>query len=136
MKMTKILSLCLIVSLSVVVLNCGQQKSAKLDRIHFDFDKSFVRNDMIPTLDKNVSKLKNSKKSMSTVTVEGHCDERGSNEYNYALGAERAAAVKSYYVSHGVSASRVKTVSYGEDKPLKKGSDEENWYMNRRAESK
>lgn len=134
MKMTKALSLCLIFGLSVLVLNCGQQKAAKLDRVHFDFDKSYVRNDMTSILDKNVSKLKK-KKSSSTVTVEGHCDERGSNEYNYVLGAERAAAVKSYYVSKGVT-SDIKTVSYGEDKPLKKGSGEEAWYMNRRAESK
>lgn len=134
MNMTRILSVGLLVGLSGFLLNCGQQRHADLKRIHFDFDKSHVRSDMIPTLDKNVSALKRNRGK--TVTVEGHCDERGSNEYNYALGARRAASVKSYYVSHGISSSRIKTVSYGEDKPLKRGHNESAWYYNRRAESK
>jgi len=67
------------------------------------------------------------------ILVEGHTDERGTNEYNLALGDRRANAVKDYLVSLGVSSSRIETISYGEEKPLCMGSDEECWQKNRRA---
>lgn len=133
MNMTKILSACLILAVSVFASNCTQTR-AKLSRIHFDYDKSYIRNDMMPVLDKNVSELKRDKNK--NVVLEGHADERGSNEYNYALGARRASSVKSYLVSHGVSGSRLTTISYGEDKPLERGHNEQAWYQNRRVEFK
>jgi hypothetical protein len=68
------------------------------------------------------------------VTVQGHCDERGSTEYNLALGERRAAAVKRYLVDLGVSSSKLRTVSYGEDRPAVPGHDESAWRYNRRAD--
>ena len=67
------------------------------------------------------------------IVVEGHCDERGTNEYNLGLGERRANSVKNYLVSLGVSASRIRTISYGEEKPFAAGHDESAWKLNRRA---
>jgi len=69
-----------------------------------------------------------------TIQVAGHTDERGSDEYNLALGQRRAAAVKAYLVQHGVADSRISTVSYGEEHPIAQGADESAWAQNRRAE--
>src|SRR5207244_7375930 len=66
--------------------------------------------------------------------IRGHCDERGSDEYNLALGNRRATAAKQYVVSHGIDGSRIETVSYGEERPLAQGHDEEAWAQNRRDE--
>ncbi len=70
-----------------------------------------------------------------SITVEGHCDERGTREYNLALGERRANAAKNYLVSLGVAASRISTVSYGKERPVAMGSDEASWAQNRRAVS-
>ena len=70
-----------------------------------------------------------------SVTIEGHCDERGTREYNLALGERRANAAKNYLVSLGVAASRISTVSYGKERPVAMGSDEASWAQNRRAVS-
>lgn len=152
MKVKNVLGLLLLVGVSLVFVNCANQnKKHSLRRIHFDYDQSFIRSDMVSIMDGNVGYLKGGKRSggkrnlnqkhgqqakgsSKDVTIEGHCDERGTNEYNYALGARRAETTKSYLVSHGVEPSRVKTVSYGEDRPLKQGHDESVWYYNRRAE--
>lgn len=116
------------------LVNCANQNvtTSSLKRIHFDFDKSYIRTDMIPIMDGNASYLK--KNTATKVTVEGHCDERGTNEYNMALGARRAEAAKNYLVGKGVSPSRLNTVSFGEEKPMASGHNESAWYMNRRAE--
>ena len=68
-----------------------------------------------------------------SVTIEGHCDERGTRDYNIALGERRANAAKNYLVSVGIDASRISTVSYGKERPIALGSDEESWAQNRRA---
>ncbi len=68
-----------------------------------------------------------------TATIEGHCDERGTRDYNLALGERRANAAKNYLVSQGIDAARLATVSYGKERPLALGSDEESWAKNRRA---
>src|SRR5205807_5871502 len=68
------------------------------------------------------------------IRISGHCDERGSDEYNLALGNRRATAAKQYVVSHGIDAGRIETVSYGEERPLASGHDEEAWAQNRRDE--
>jgi peptidoglycan-associated lipoprotein len=70
-----------------------------------------------------------------SVTIEGHCDERGTREYNLALGERRANAAKNYLTSLGVAASRITTVSYGKERPVAMGSDEGSWAQNRRAVS-
>jgi peptidoglycan-associated lipoprotein len=108
-----------------------EQPVAGLEAVYFDYDQSLIRDDQRATLGNNANAIKGMK--LAKVTVEGHCDERGSDEYNLALGERRANAVKQYLVDSGVTAS-VDTVSYGESRPAVQGSDESAWRMNRRAE--
>lgn len=107
-------------------------KQGHLTKIHFDFDKHFIREDMKPILEKNSQWLL--KYPSVIAQVGGHCDERGTEEYNMALGEKRAEAAKKYLVSLGVPAERLKTVSYGKTKTLVKGIDDESHFMNRRSE--
>lgn len=103
-----------------------------LKRINFDFDKYFIREDMKPILEENARWLL--KYPTVVITVDGHCDERGTEEYNMALGEKRAEAAKKYLENLGVPGERMKTVSYGKMKPLVKGVDEESYFKNRRDE--
>jgi peptidoglycan-associated lipoprotein len=105
-----------------------------LERIHFDFDQFTLSNEARVTLKQNAAYLQAN--DGLKVVIEGHCDERGSDEYNLALGERRAATAKQYLVSMGVSESRLSIISYGEEKPLVAGSDEQAWAENRRAEFK
>jgi len=100
--------------------------------IHFEYDKSSVRPDDAGTLDQKVSILQANPDLR--IRVHGHCDERGSDEYNLALGNRRAQAAKQYLVSHGIDASRIETQSWGEERPLVDGHDEGAWTQNRRDE--
>jgi peptidoglycan-associated lipoprotein len=97
----------------------------------FDFNKADIRADARDALSKTADLLKNY--PQFKVTIEGHCDERGSTEYNLALGDRRAAAVKQYLVSLGISADRLSTVSYGKEKPFCTESNETCWQQNRRG---
>ena len=103
---------------------------AGLEDIYFDYDQSVIRDDQRATLGNNATAIKN--RGLAKLTVQGHCDERGSREYNLALGERRANAVKQYLVDSGVSAA-VDTVSYGEGQPAVQGNDESAYRMNRRA---
>lgn len=103
-----------------------------LKRINFDFDKYFIREDMKPTLESNAQWLL--KFPTVVITIDGHCDERGTEEYNMALGEKRAESAKKYLMNLGVPGERMKTVSYGKIKPLVKGVDEESYFKNRRDE--
>ena len=103
------------------------------DRVFFDFDKSTLSSKAQATLDKQAAWLK--RVPTATILVEGHCDERGTREYNLALGDRRATAVKDYLVSKGIAASRIKTISYGKERPAVLGSNEWAWSQNRRAVS-
>jgi len=107
-----------------LVINVG-------DRVFFDFDKSDLRPDAIETLNRQASWLGTN--GGVTVTIEGHCDERGTREYNLALGERRAAAAKQYLESTGVDGGRMDTVSYGKERPAVLGSNEAAWAQNRRA---
>jgi peptidoglycan-associated lipoprotein len=98
---------------------------------YFDFDKADIRPDAREALAKTADLLRNY--PSIRVTIEGHCDERGSTEYNLALGDRRAAAVKNYLVSLGISADRMSTVSYGKEKPFCMESNEPCWQQNRRG---
>jgi peptidoglycan-associated lipoprotein len=101
------------------------------DTVHFDYDKYAVLDADKATLQRQAAWL--GKYPNVKVTVEGHADERGTREYNIALGARRANAVKEYLVSLGVSAARVDTVSYGKEKPICAESSESCWAQNRRG---
>src|SRR6266571_4953924 len=100
--------------------------------IHFDYDKSNVRSDDTGALDQKVAILQANPELR--IRVGGHCDERGSDEYNLALGNRRAQSAKQYLVSHGIDAGRIETQSWGEEKPLVDGHDESAWSQNRRDE--
>jgi peptidoglycan-associated lipoprotein len=99
------------------------------DRAFFAFDKSELSSDARGTLNRQAAWLK--QWSNQRLTIEGHCDERGTREYNLALGERRANAVKDYLVASGVSASRLSTISYGKERPIMLGSNEAAWAQNR-----
>jgi peptidoglycan-associated lipoprotein len=105
---------------------------APLEMIHFDFDKYFIRDDAKPVLEKDAEWLK--KFEAIKILIEGHCDERGTEEYNLALGERRAKSTYDYLVSLGISPDRIRTISYGESMPLDSGHDEGAWQKNRRAQ--
>ena len=102
-----------------------------LKGIYFDFDKYDVRDDAKPVLRSLADYL--IKNTSESLLIEGHCDERGTNEYNLALGEKRALSAKKYLLSFGVSSSRLETISYGEEKPLCAEKTEDCWAKNRRA---
>lgn len=100
--------------------------------IHFDYDRSNIRPDDMGALDQKVAILQANPDLR--IRIGGHCDERGSDEYNLALGNRRAQSAKQYLVSHGIDASRIETQSWGEERPAVDGHDESAWSQNRRAE--
>jgi peptidoglycan-associated lipoprotein len=104
---------------------------ADLKDIHFDFDKYDIRSGDAKILDANASWLKSN--ATQLVLIEGHCDERGTNEYNLALGERRAKSTMNYLVSQGVQASRITIISYGEERPTCADKNEACWSKNRRA---
>jgi peptidoglycan-associated lipoprotein len=103
-----------------------------LAMIHFDYDKYFIREDAKPVLERDAAWMK--KFRTVKILVEGHCDERGTEEYNLALGEKRAKSAMDYLTSLGVSADRMKILSYGKSQPLVTGHDEATWQKNRRAQ--
>jgi len=119
-------------SLAALGASSEEVKSMVAAMIHFDYDKASVRPDDAGTLDQKVAILQANPNLK--IRVHGHCDERGSDEYNLALGNRRAQAAKQYLVSHGIDASRIETQSWGEEKPLVDGHDESAWSQNRRDE--
>ncbi len=111
------------------------RRMAMLSSIYFNYDESELRADQMAALNENARKLREYKPE-DNVLVEGHCDERGTVEYNLALGERRASAVKSFLADGGVVETRVETISYGEERPASMGHDENAWSKNRRAEIK
>lgn len=103
------------------------------ETVYFDFDRSDLRQDARNSLAKNAEFLLKSNKT-AKVMIEGHCDERGSAEYNLALGERRAESALKYLITLGVQPDRLSIVSYGKEKPAVQGNDEEAWAKNRRAE--
>ena len=97
----------------------------------FDFDDASLRSDAKTTLENNARYLESH--GSAKAVVEGHCDERGSVEYNLALGERRAKAAKEFLVSYGIAAVRLTTISYGKERPFDSGHDEDSWAKNRRA---
>jgi peptidoglycan-associated lipoprotein len=103
------------------------------DRVFYDYDQYSLRADARATLDKQSAWLK--RYPNVRIMVDGNADERGTREYNLALGARRAASAKDYLVSTGIAAARIDTVSYGKERPIATGSDEGSWAQNRNAHS-
>ncbi len=104
------------------VINAG-------DLVYFDYNAYAVRSDARPILDAQAAWLR--RYPSVHVRIEGNCDERGTREYNFALGSRRANAVRDYLVGHGLSTARIETVSYGKEKPVDGGADETAWSHNR-----
>ena len=101
------------------------------DRVYFDLDSYQIRPEAYPRMDAQVAWLQ--RYPNVTIRIEGNADERGTREYNLALGARRAESVRSYLVERGVSAARIDTISYGKERPIAAGSNEEAWARNRNA---
>ncbi len=103
-----------------------------LEPVFFDYDRSVIRAEAKKGLDQNVKWLKDNPNAK--VTIEGHCDERGTREYNLGLGQRRAKSARDYLVSAGIDPKRIKTISYGKERPFALGHDESAWRLNRRAQ--
>jgi peptidoglycan-associated lipoprotein len=106
-------------------------RESPLVPVFFGYDSSEIGSDAQSDLQRNATTLR--QYSSWVITVEGHCDERGTAEYNLALGERRALAARDYLISLGISEDRLRTVSYGEEFPFAAGQDEEAWQLNRRA---
>ncbi len=105
---------------------------APLKMIHFDYDQYTIREDAKATLEGDAAWMK--KFSSAKILIEGHCDERGTEEYNLALGEKRAKSAYDYLASMGVSPDRMKVISYGKSQPMDSGNNETSWQKNRRAQ--
>ena len=101
------------------------------DRVYFDLDSYSVRSEAFPRLDAQVAWLQ--RYPSVTIRIEGNADERGTREYNLALGARRAESVRTYLIERGVNAGRIDTISFGKERPIAAGSSEESWARNRNA---
>jgi peptidoglycan-associated lipoprotein len=118
-------------STSVAPGSIGDFRQNVGDRVYFETDMSSIREDGRATLAKQAAWLK--QYTNYPITIEGKCDERGTREYNLALGERRANAARQYLVAQGIPASRIKTISYGKERPEAVGSDEGAWARNRVA---
>jgi len=105
---------------------------SSLSDVFFDFDQYAIRSDAVPILEKDAELLKSTYKD-SGVLIEGHCDERGTVEYNLELGKRRAQAVKNYLLDLGIQESRIRIVSYGKERPFCTESEPSCWQKNRRG---
>jgi peptidoglycan-associated lipoprotein len=108
-------------------------QAMELTPIYFAFDKAELTPESIATLNKNVAALKANPELK--VVVEGNCDERGTVEYNQALGERRAKSAQEYYISAGIDKSRIRIISYGKERPIDPGHNEEAWTKNRRDDT-
>lgn len=110
----------------------GSRTSVGLLPVYFDFDKSIIRPDQVARLEANAQFLRGN--AAVKVRIEGNCDNRGTNEYNMALGERRAMGARKYLVNLGIDGSRLSTLSYGEERPVNPGNDETAWAENRRGD--
>lgn len=110
-----------------------QLRKTGADVVYFSFNESGLDSEAKSTLRTQASWLKDNPQAL--IVIEGRCDERGTREYNLALGDQRANAARSYLIAQGIAANRIRTISYGKDKPVVLGSDEEAWAKNRSATS-
>jgi peptidoglycan-associated lipoprotein len=110
----------------------GGEDEIKLGRIYFDYDKYNLDDEAIATLADNAAVLMDN--PSIKIRIEGNCDERGTEEYNLALGEKRALAARDYLVNFGIAADRISVISYGEERPVDPASNEKAWAKNRRDE--
>jgi len=110
----------------------GSTSEGVLQKVYFDYDKADVRPDQRAVLDKNYDYLKAN--AGQRIIIEGHCDERGTVEYNFALGERRANQVKAYLANRGIATDHMKTISKGKEEPAVQGHNEAAWSKNRRVE--
>lgn len=138
MKTSRIFAVAVVALAAVVITGCGQQTTKpaakKLQSVYFDLDKYDIRADQQGTMKNNASVLQTNAKQK--IVVEGNCDERGSKEYNIALGDRRAKSAKSYLTNLGISGDRISTISYGKEKPVCTAHNESCWQQNRRDDFK
>jgi peptidoglycan-associated lipoprotein len=106
--------------------------AGQISTIYFDYDKFFIRDDQMTPMNTNAELIF---RNNLRVRIEGHCDERGSEEYNMSLGQRRADQVRDFLTNYGVTAGNIETVSFGEMRPVSQGRDEASWAQNRRAET-
>ncbi len=121
-------------TMSDTTTNAGTQEDLIVsvgDRVFFDYDSSAITNEARATLEKQAAWLRTYSNTM--ITIEGHADERGTREYNLALGERRATAVKNYLVTLGIDGNRLTTTSYGKERPAVLGSNPVAWQRNRRG---
>ena len=116
----------------VVGAAAASAPAATGEKVYFDFDRAEIKPEYMSVIKAQASHL--SANASAKVVLEGHCDERGTREYNLSLGERRAKSVKEVLVANGISADRVKLVSFGEDRPAMEGNDEGAWAKNRRVE--
>ena len=109
----------------------GGGGNGPLQDVFFDYDAATLTDEARRALAEDAAWLKGN--AQARITVEGHCDERGTSEYNLALGERRAKAVRDYLVAAGIDAGRIRTISYGKERPFAPGHDEASWKQNRRA---
>lgn len=115
------------------VVGAGADRTtASAGNVYFDFDRSEIKSEFVAVIKAHAAHL--SANAGKTVTLEGHCDERGTREYNLGLGERRAKSVADMLMANGIAANRIKTISFGEDRPAMEGHDESAWSKNRRVE--
>lgn len=138
MKRLALVVVGLVLVAGLAVTGCARKTTkstggtAGLTRVHFDFDKYNIKSEYEGAMKGNGNWLQNNKKT--NVVIEGHCDERGTAEYNIALGDRRAKSAKNYLSNLGVDNARMSTISYGKERPLCNESNETCWQQNRRDE--
>ena len=140
MKRFALFAVVVLMACALISSACQQQqkrvapakRTAGLTRVNFDLDRSEIKSEYESVMKDNAAWIQGH--AGTNVTVEGHCDERGSTEYNIALGDRRANSAKKYLANLGVDGKRLSTISYGEERPLCTQSDESCWWQNRRAE--
>jgi peptidoglycan-associated lipoprotein len=119
-------------SLAALQKTAEQVRTELVTLIHFDFDRAEIRPGDAAILDRKIPLLQVN--PSLRIRIAGHCDERGSDEYNLALGNRRAVGARQYLVNHGIDGDRIEVVSYGKERPLDPGHNEQAWAMNRRDE--
>lgn len=120
-------------SKNIITTDKIEEEIKKNNIVYFEFDKYNINTEDMKILDKHINYIKNNKKNINNIVIEGHTDEKGTSEYNISLGEKRAKSIKIYLQSKGIDKKIISTISYGEEKPAELGHDEISYSKNRRA---